>query len=101
MPRRLSWVCAAGLVFLTLVAFYTARDPGSWSAQTLGDFSILLAVLVAAGSCALAARKAFGSGEGPAWMMLAVAATVWALSMMIYTGIRHHPGPRLPLPVTR
>ncbi len=65
------------------VTAYLAQHSGTLTAQTVGDLSILLAVVVAAVSTAWAARRA--SDERPAWTMLAVAATVWAVAKVIYT----------------
>lgn len=80
LPLR--WACAGGIGLVLAVGAYVWRYSGTPSAQTLGNFSQLFAVVIAAVSCAAAARKA--SDERPAWTMLALAATVWATGMALY-----------------
>lgn len=79
---HLRWFCAAAVALLAAVGVYVAQNPRTPTAQTLGDLSELLAVVVAALSCAWAAAKA--SDEKRAWATMAVAATVWALGMATY-----------------
>lgn len=64
VPGRRSPRCRRGI--------YLAGHSGSAHAQAVGDFSILVAVVIAALSCAVAAFKS--TAERPAWAMLAVAA---------------------------
>ena len=74
---HLRWLCAAGVALVAALGVFVAQNPGTPTAQTVGDFSILFAVVVAALSCARAAANS--ATERRAWGLLAVAATSWAL----------------------
>ncbi len=74
---------AGAVVFVASVTAFLAQHSGTSTAQTVGDLSIQLAVVVAAVSVAWAAHRA--SDERPAWTMMAVAATLWLTGNAFYT----------------
>ena len=82
-PTRLRAALAAGGALVVLVGAYLLRYPGTGPAQSLGDFSILLATAIAAASCGLAARQA--AVDRSAWAVMSAAAGMWALGQAAWT----------------
>ena len=93
---RLGAACAACLVLVVLVSAYVLRYPRTAAAQTVGDFSLLLAVWVAALSSGVAARRA--AVDRPAWAMMALAAGVWGLGQVAWTAFGLTNGHVYPFP---
>ncbi|MBA2559602.1 MAG: PAS domain S-box protein, partial [Propionibacteriales bacterium] len=81
--RTLLWVAAGGIVLVAVVGVYLGKHAGTASALTVSDFTNLLAAVVAAASCGWAAHRA--SDEKRAWVMLTLAATVYAFGQAAWT----------------
>jgi len=84
----------AGLAFL---AFLLARPVGDEAVQLVANLAQLLAPVVAAVSCAVAA--AAGSGRGRrAWALLAASAASWAVGQATWVWYEHLVRRELPFP---
>lgn len=70
-------------MFVLLVGVYMLVSPGTPAAQSVGDFTILVAVAVAACSCAAAARRA--AVDRRAWAFLTVGASLWVGGQLAWT----------------
>lgn len=79
---RLSLLAAVVIVMAGL-ALYLAANNGTPPALVAGNFSILVAALLAGASCGRAALR--GGVNARAWGFMAVAAYVWATGMALYT----------------
>ena len=79
----LVWLIALGAVVLAVLGLYFAANSGTPPALVAGDFSILLAAMLAGRSCAAAARR--GGVNARAWTLMSVAAYVWAAGMLVWT----------------
>ena len=71
------------MVSVALLAAYVIRNPGTGSAQTVGDISVLFAVMLAAASCTAAARRK--PTDRAAWALLALAVWLWAVAQVLWT----------------
>jgi len=78
----LKWLAAAATAAVVLVAVLLLIAPSAATAQLIGDLAISLAVVSAVVSCGWAARRA--ASERPAWLLLAVAAGLWAAGMTVF-----------------
>ena len=79
----LVWLIASGAVVLAVLGLYFAANSGTPAALVAGDFSILLAAILAGRSCAAAARRAGANAR--AWTLMSVAAYVWAAGQLVWT----------------
>ncbi|HJV98617.1 MAG TPA: response regulator [Arthrobacter sp.] len=79
----LVWLIACGAVVLAVLGLFFAANSGTPAAVVAGDFSILLAAMLAGRSCAAAARR--GGVNARAWTLMSVAAYVWAAGMAVWT----------------
>ena len=80
---RWCWLIALGAVVLAVLGLFFAANSGTPAALVAGDFSILLAAILAGRSCAAAARR--GGVNARAWTLMSVAAYVWAAGMRVWT----------------
>ena len=79
----LVWLIALGAVVLAVLGLFFAANSGTPAAVVAGDFSILMAAILAGRSCAGAARR--GGVNARAWTLMSVAAYVWAAGMPVWT----------------
>ena len=79
----LVWLIVLGAVVLAVLGLFFAANSGTPPALVAGDFSILLAAMLAGRSCAAAARR--GGVNARAWTLMSVAAYVWAAGMLVWT----------------
>jgi two-component system, sensor histidine kinase and response regulator len=80
---RLGWLILVTAVVVAAVGAYLGANSGTSAALVVGDFSVLLAALVAAASCG---RAGLSRGKNSrAWAFMALAAFVWAVGMGIWT----------------
>ncbi|GAA3318538.1 response regulator [Arthrobacter ramosus] len=80
---KLLWMIAAAGIAVAILAMGLRANQGTSAAQTVGDFAILAAVLLASASCARAARRRDESAR--AWWFMALATLVWAVAQSIWT----------------
>lgn len=80
---KLGWLIALGAVVMAVLGLYFAANSSTATAIVAGDFSILLAAILAGRSCAHAARR--GGVNARAWTLMSVAAYVWAAGMLVWT----------------
>lgn len=81
---RFAWLSAgSAAVFVAVLGMVLGADSGSPSSQGVGNVCILLAALIAAVSCANAARTR--PEQSRAWLFLTIAALVYAAGMSIWT----------------
>ncbi|WP_231391910.1 hybrid sensor histidine kinase/response regulator [Arthrobacter sp. 35W] len=79
----LRWAVAGAAALLLVVGIYVSVDPGTATAQTVGDFSILLSALAALASCTTAARRR--QADARAWTFLAGAMLLWTAGQAVWT----------------
>lgn len=80
---RLGWPILVTAVVVAALGVYLGANSGTSAALAVGDFTILLAALVAAASCG---RAALNRGmHSRAWTFMALAAFIWAVGMGIWT----------------
>jgi two-component system sensor histidine kinase/response regulator len=79
----LGWLILLTAVVLAVLGLYLAANSGTPPALVAGDFSILVAALLAGASCSRAALR--GGVNARAWAFMAAAAYVWAAGMAVYT----------------
>ncbi|MDQ0679607.1 two-component system sensor histidine kinase/response regulator [Arthrobacter pascens] len=79
----LGWLILLTAVVLAVIGLYLAANSGTPPALVAGDFSILVAALLAGASCSRAALR--GGVNARAWAFMAAAAYVWAAGMAVYT----------------
>ncbi|MET3922743.1 response regulator [Arthrobacter sp. UYEF20] len=84
------WLIAAGCTAVAALAGFLAAVPGTTLALTVGDLTILLAVLVAVASCARAARRPGENARG--WRFMTLAVSLWAAGQGVWTffGLTQH-----------
>ena len=80
---RLGWLIALGAVVLGVLGLYFAINSGTPTAVVTGDFAILVAALLAGGSCARAALR--GGVNAKAWGLMAAGVFTWASGQMLWT----------------
>lgn len=80
---KLGWLIALGAVVMAVLGLYFAANSGTPAAIVAGDFSILVAAILAGRSCAHTARR--GGVNARAWTLMSVAAYVWAAGMLVWT----------------
>ncbi|MEW9872531.1 response regulator [Arthrobacter sp. HS15c] len=79
----LVWLIALSAVVLAVLGLFFAANSGTPTALVAGDFSILLAAMLAGRSCAHAARR--GGVNARAWTLMSVACYVWAAGQLVWT----------------
>ncbi|WAH98988.1 hybrid sensor histidine kinase/response regulator [Arthrobacter sp. MMS18-M83] len=79
----LAWIVVATGAAVVILAMILDANQGTWASQTVGDFAILAAVLIASASCARAAMRQDESAR--AWWFMTLATLVWAVAQSIWT----------------
>ncbi len=79
----LGWLILLATVVVAALGLYFTANSGTTPALVAGDFSILLAALLAGASCGRAALR--GGVNARAWGFMAAAAFIWAAGMALWT----------------
>jgi len=81
--HALAVMLSAALAYTALVGGLISLQPRSAQAQTIGDFAILSAAVLAVAGCLRAWQR--GGPAARAWSVMAVAAAVWGAAMLLWT----------------
>ncbi len=73
----------AAAAFVLLVAVLILHNPGSSSAQTVSDFTVLIAAFTATCSCLVASRRL--DADRRAWRLMTLGALVWTAAQVVWT----------------
>ncbi len=79
----LGWRMVLAAVVLGVLGLFFTANSGTPAAMVAGDFSILVAALLAGFSCGRAALR--GGVNARAWTLMSVAAYVWAAGQAVWT----------------
>lgn len=80
---KLGWLILLAVVVLGGLGVFFAANSGTPEAVVVGDFAILLAALLAGFNCGRAGLR--GGVNARAWILMSVAAYVWAAGMAVWT----------------
>ncbi|MDI3196164.1 response regulator [Pseudarthrobacter sp. AL07] len=80
---KLGWLIVLAAVVVGMLGLFFAANSGTPAAMVAGDFSVLVAALLAGFSCGRAALR--GGVNARAWTLMSVSAYVWAAGMALWT----------------